>query len=316
MVIYSSSKMIRYFIFVDGSYFKGKTWVRCFQLVGWSVNGCPVYLMSMNLSKSDLYNMLVKVHHDIKMSLDFISRVRQMKKFKIIVTFSSSNSQTKITWRVSCTIVCKVLKEPKVTFKHLKASLTSTNANVHEFIIRRTVNDNGVHVARRKPLLPKKNTAASLQCAKDHMEKPAGYWGKKWMDKISIKILIYIKNFMFKEEEKTLHSGNWILIYRWNMDEVVPYNPIYRNPVEMLCQQCMWGSPPTSYKLFCMDVYFSELICTTDQQLLEMFSCSYCCKRRSKSKALVTNRLNHFLIPHLLNLAPFIYVYVIYAKIL
>lgn len=100
-------------------------------MMGWSWwDGCPVYLMNMNLLKSDLYNMLVKVHHDINMRLDFISHVRQMKKFKIIITFSSSNSQTKITWRVSCTIVCKVLKDPKVTFKHLKTSLTSTNANV------------------------------------------------------------------------------------------------------------------------------------------------------------------------------------------
>ena len=53
-------------------------------------------------------------------------------------------------------------KEPQGNFKQLKAFLTSANINVHEFIIRRRLNNNVVHVrdARRKSLLSKKNIAA------------------------------------------------------------------------------------------------------------------------------------------------------------
>uniref|UniRef100_A0A3B1JND9 Transposase Tc1-like domain-containing protein n=1 Tax=Astyanax mexicanus TaxID=7994 RepID=A0A3B1JND9_ASTMX len=65
-----------------------------------------------------------------------------------------------------------VLKDPWVTSKQLKASLTL--ANVH---IRRTLNNNGVKIrfARRKPLLFK-NIAV-------HVDKPESYWKNVlWID--------------------------------------------------------------------------------------------------------------------------------------
>uniref|UniRef100_A0A672LWF9 Transposase Tc1-like domain-containing protein n=1 Tax=Sinocyclocheilus grahami TaxID=75366 RepID=A0A672LWF9_SINGR len=60
--------------------------------------------------------------------------------------------------------------DPRVTSKQLKAFLTLGNVNIHESIIRRTLNIHGVHgrVARKKPLLFKKNIAARLQFDKDH----------------------------------------------------------------------------------------------------------------------------------------------------
>ena len=72
--------------------------------------------------------------------------------------------------------VPEVTKEPRVTSKQTKASLTLANVNVHEFTIRRTLNNNGVNysITRRKPLLSKKNIAVHLQFANDYVEKSFG----------------------------------------------------------------------------------------------------------------------------------------------
>ena len=57
--------------------------------------------------------------------------------------------------------------------------------NHNESTIRQTLNKHGVHgrIARRKPLLSKKNIAARLKFAKDHVDEPEGYWKNiLWMD--------------------------------------------------------------------------------------------------------------------------------------
>ncbi len=108
------------------------------------------------------------------------------KKFKTTVTLSKSGPPTKITPKARCVIVCKVAK---VTSKQLKAFLTVADVNVHESTMRRTLDSHGVHgrVARRKPLLSKKNIAACLQFAKDHVDNPEGYWRNVlWTDKTKI----------------------------------------------------------------------------------------------------------------------------------
>ena len=48
--------------------------------------------------------------------------------------------------------------------------------SAHESTIRKTLNHDGVHgkIARRKPLLSKKNIAANLKFAKDHLDDPEG----------------------------------------------------------------------------------------------------------------------------------------------
>ncbi|XP_016383721.1 protein lin-54 homolog [Sinocyclocheilus rhinocerous] len=79
--------------------------------------------------------------------------------------------QTLYKWR-KFKIIVIVHEEPRVTSKQLKASLKLANINVHESTIRTTLNNYGVHgrVATRKPLLSKKNFAACLQFAKDHVD--------------------------------------------------------------------------------------------------------------------------------------------------
>ncbi len=88
------------------------------------------------------------------------------RKFNTTVTLPKSVSPTKITPKARRLIVCKVAMEPRVTSKQLKAFLTLANVNVHEFIIRRTLNNQGVHdrVSRIKPLLSKNNYRPSAVC--------------------------------------------------------------------------------------------------------------------------------------------------------
>ena len=52
------------------------------------------------------------------------------------------------------------------------------NVSVNESTVRLTLNKSGVHgrMAKRKPLLSKKNIAAFLKFAKDHVDEPEGYW--------------------------------------------------------------------------------------------------------------------------------------------
>lgn len=75
-------------------------------------------------------------------------------------------------------IVRVASKNPRVTSKELKASLALANVNVYKTITRRILNNNGVlgRVAKRKPILSKKNLATSLQFVKDQMDKPESYW--------------------------------------------------------------------------------------------------------------------------------------------
>jgi len=58
--------------------------------------------------------------------------------------------------------------------KKLRVPLIISNLIAHESTIRTTLNNRSVHdrVARRKPLLSKKNIAASLQFAKNQVDKP------------------------------------------------------------------------------------------------------------------------------------------------
>uniref|UniRef100_A0A8C1PBS8 Transposase Tc1-like domain-containing protein n=1 Tax=Cyprinus carpio TaxID=7962 RepID=A0A8C1PBS8_CYPCA len=65
-----------------------------------------------------------------------------------------------------------VAKNPRVTSKQLMAFLVLAN----ESTIRRTLNNHGVQLVSRR--LYKKTIAACLQLAKDHVDKPEGYWRK------------------------------------------------------------------------------------------------------------------------------------------
>lgn len=74
--------------------------------------------------------------------------------------------------------------------RELKASFVLTNVSVCDITIRGILSNKGVldgKVARRKPLLFKKNIASYLQFVKDHVDKPEDNWKNVlWTDEIKI----------------------------------------------------------------------------------------------------------------------------------
>jgi hypothetical protein len=72
----------------------------------------------------------------------------------------------------------EVKKNPSVSAKDLQKSLEHANISVDESTIRKTLNKNGVHgrAPLKKPLLSKKNIAARLKFAKEHLDVPQRYY--------------------------------------------------------------------------------------------------------------------------------------------
>ena len=88
-------------------------------------------------------------------------------------------------------LIQEVTKEPRLTSKELQASLASVKVSVHDSTIRKRLGRNGIHgrVARRKPLLTKKNTKARLTFAKKHLDHPQDFWDKiLWTDESKVEL--------------------------------------------------------------------------------------------------------------------------------
>lgn len=102
------------------------------------------------------------------------SIVYKEKQFNTTVILPQSGQLTnKIPQpRARHVIFQDVTKNPRVMPKKLKASLAMVNVLVHKPTITIALNNNGVHVkiARRKPLLSKRNIATHLQNEKEPFE--------------------------------------------------------------------------------------------------------------------------------------------------
>jgi hypothetical protein len=72
----------------------------------------------------------------------------------------------------------EVKKNPRVSAKDLQTSLEHVNISAEKSMIRKTLNKNGVHgrTPRKKPLLSKKNIAAHLKFAKEHLDVRQCFW--------------------------------------------------------------------------------------------------------------------------------------------
>ncbi|KAJ4933683.1 hypothetical protein JOQ06_030507 [Pogonophryne albipinna] len=83
-----------------------------------------------------------------------------------------------MTARAQRRMLNEVKKNPRMSARDLKKSLAHANISVDESTIRKTLNKNGVHgrTPRRKPLLFRKNIAARLKFAKEHLDVPQHYW--------------------------------------------------------------------------------------------------------------------------------------------
>ncbi|KAJ4936658.1 hypothetical protein JOQ06_001245 [Pogonophryne albipinna] len=89
-----------------------------------------------------------------------------------------SGRPVKMTARAQRRMLNEVKKNPRVSARDLKKSLAHANISVDKSTIRKTLNKNGVHgrTPRRKPLLSRKNIAARLKFAKEHLDVPQHYW--------------------------------------------------------------------------------------------------------------------------------------------
>lgn len=71
------------------------------------------------------------------------------------------------------------------------ASLELANISVHESTIGKTLNKQGIYgrTPPRKPLLTKKNIAARLKFAREHIDTPQRYWQNVlWTDETKIEL--------------------------------------------------------------------------------------------------------------------------------
>ena len=101
------------------------------------------------------------------------------------------------------------------------------NVSVHDSTIRKRLNKNGVHgrIARRKPLLSKKNIAAHLKFAKEHIDDPQDFWNNVlWTDESKVELFgLNEKCYVWRKpntafEQKNLiptvkHGGGSVMVW-------------------------------------------------------------------------------------------------------
>uniref|UniRef100_A0A8C5P6E3 Transposase n=1 Tax=Leptobrachium leishanense TaxID=445787 RepID=A0A8C5P6E3_9ANUR len=172
----------------------------------------------------DLRSRIVDLHEagkdykSISKSLDVhVSMVRQTvckwRKFSTVATLPRHGRPVKMTAKAQHRMLNEVKKNPRVSAKDLQKSLAHANIFVDTSTIRKTLNKNGVHgrTPRRKPLLSKKNIAARLKFAKEHLDVPQHYWQNiLWTDET--KIELFGKNTQhyqgYPKRSELLEKGN------------------------------------------------------------------------------------------------------------
>lgn len=186
----------------------------------------------------DLRATIVELHKagkgykTISKSLDVhVSTVRQIiykwREFNTVATLPRRGRPAKISPRAQRRIINEVRRNPRASAKDLQTSLARTNISVHTSTICKILNKNGVHgrTARRKPLLTKKNIAARLKFAKDHLDAPQHFWQKiLWTDETKIELFgrntqryIWRKNGTAHQPQNTIptvkHGGGSIMVW-------------------------------------------------------------------------------------------------------
>ena len=117
--------------------------------------------------------------------------VQKYKKYGITTSLPRSGRPRKITARAERNMLREVSTNPRLTSSDIQKSLSASEIHVHTSTIRKRLSSNGVHgrIARRKPLLSKKNIAARLKFAQEHIAKPESYWKSVlWSDETQIEL--------------------------------------------------------------------------------------------------------------------------------
>ena len=136
------------------------------------------------------------------------------RKFGTVVNLPRSGRPAKISPRARRKIVQEVTKNPRTTSRDLQASLASAKVSVHDSTIRKTLGKNGIHgrVARRKPLLTKKNMNAHLKFAKKHLDDPQEFWNNVlWTDESKVELFgRHGPRYVWRKPNTAFHSKNLI----------------------------------------------------------------------------------------------------------
>ena len=118
------------------------------------------------------------------------STVRQIickwRAFNMTATLPKNGRPSKLSPRSTRKIINQLKANPHITSRELQTSLVESGTNVHASTIRRKLNSHGIHgrVARRKPLLSKKNKAA-----REHQDNPDAFWKSiLWTDESKIEL--------------------------------------------------------------------------------------------------------------------------------
>ena len=100
-----------------------------------------------------------KVHHSTLRKI-----IHKWETFKTVANLPRSGRPSNFTPRSDHAMLREIAKNPGVTSQTLQASVSMLNVKVHDSIIRKRLNKYGLfgRVARRKPLLSKKNMAEGL----------------------------------------------------------------------------------------------------------------------------------------------------------
>ena len=112
-------------------------------------------------------------------------------------TLPRSGRPSKLSPRSTRKIINQVKANPHITSRELQTSLAASGVNVHASTIRRKLNRHDIHgrVARKKPLLSRKNKAARFNFAREHLDKPEAFWKSiLWTDESKIELFGHNQN--------------------------------------------------------------------------------------------------------------------------
>lgn len=144
------------------------------------------------------------------------STVRQIiykwRALKKTTTLPRSGRPSKISARAIRKMKIQVKANPNITSRDLQTSLAASGTHVHASTIRRKLNQHGFHgrVARKKPLLTKKNKTARLNFAREHLEKPEAFWKSiLWTDESKIELFGHNQNrHVWRKVNTAYHQKN------------------------------------------------------------------------------------------------------------
>ena len=120
-----------------------------------------------------------------------------------------------------------MVKNPRVTEKHLQQDLVAAGTEVSVRTVRRILNSKGFHARtpRRTPLLTQKHKKSRLQYAENHINKPLKFWNSvTWSDETKLELFgpmdqryVWRKKNEAYAEKNTLptvkHGGGSVMLW-------------------------------------------------------------------------------------------------------